>query len=208
MNFDLQKKSLREHRKQVVRAPTTIVPVGKPLDPPASVEKKPTELEERRQAALHPVKILMQWSAPEFVYYEKNRTWYLIVVIVFAALIAYAVYSQSFLMGIAFFVAGAIFYLYAQKKPATLDIKITENGIQYHDRLFPYEDLKGFWITYDPPEHKYLNVATKYLLVPKLSILLTDQDPVALRKILIEELPEDKRLEDGAADHLGRRIRF
>ncbi len=200
---------LRAHRKEVQRDPQTIVPVGKSINPPEKNNpEKASALEAERRQKLRPEKVFMKWQAPEFIYYEKSRTWYLVVVIIFAALIAFAIISKSFLMGIAFFVAGAIFYLYAQKKPARLDIAITDKGIKYHDRLFPYENLRSFWITYEPPYSKLLNVGTKYLTVPKLSIILTDQDPVALRKILIEELPEDEKMDEGAVDHFSRRIRF
>lgn len=206
---EIKQQALRAHRKQVVRDPTTIVPAGTKVNPPEETDpNKPSALDVARKEKFRPEKVFMKWQAPEFVYYKKSRTWYLVVIIIFAALITFAIFSKSFLMGIAFFVAGAIFYLYAQKQPATMDIAITDKGIQYHDRLFPYEDLRGFWITYEPPYSKLLSVGTKYLTIPKLSIILTDQDPVELRKILIEELPEDEKLEEGAVDHFTRRIRF
>lgn len=206
---EAKQRELRAYRKQVVRDPTTVIPAGVRVNPPEETDpSKISALEAERKKKFRPDQVFMKWQAPEFIYYEKSRTWYLVVVIIFAALITFAIFSQSFLMGIAFFVAGAIFYLYAQKKPTTMDISITDRGIQYHDRLFPYEDLRGFWITYEPPYSKLLSVGTKYLTIPKLSIILTDQDPVELRKILIEELPEDEKLEEGAVDHFTRRIKF
>jgi len=196
---DAHKYNLRKHRKKVVRDTTTVVQPGQKVD---------QETEDQADTEFDPGEILMSWQAPEFIYYEKSRRWYIIAVLIFAALIAYAIYSRSFLMAITFVVAGGIFYYFAQKKPAQLDIAITDEGIQYHDRFFGYEDINGFWITYEPPDIKMVTFSTKYLMIPKLSIILTDQDPVKLRKILIEELPEDKRLREGAMEDFSRRIKF
>ncbi|MFC1721480.1 hypothetical protein ACFL0Z_01045 [Patescibacteria group bacterium] len=198
---DQQMNALRQHRKKVIRNPETVVEDGEKVND--AEEKESKEID-----SLDQDRILMKWKAPEFIFYEKSRRWYIIAVLVFAALIAFAVYSRSFLMAVTFVVAGAIFYLYAQKKPAQLNIEITGEGILYHDRFFPFEDLDGFWITYEPPDLKILSVSTRSLMIPKLSLFLTDQDPVELRRILIEELPEDKKLRDGAVEAFSRRIRF
>ncbi len=195
MNNEENKRELREQRKNIVRNPDTVIPADKSVSEVSEEEFREPET-------------FLEWQSPEFIYYEKSRRWYFIAVLIFAGLIAYAIFSQSFLMAITFLVAGGIFYLYAQKKPVTLDIAINEDGIMYHDRFFPYEDLKGFWITYEPPEVKVVTFSTKYLLIPKLSIILTDQNPADLRKTLIEELPEDKNLEEGAVDQFARRIKF
>lgn len=206
---EIKQLELRAHRKKVRRDPKTIVPVGARVNPPEkTAPQKSAELDAERKKNFRPEKTFMKWRAPEFIYYEKSRTWYLTVVIIFAALIAFAIFYKSFLMGIAFFVAGAIFYLYAQKKPTMIDIAITDKGIKHHDRFFPYENLRSFWITYEPPQVKLLNIGTKHLMIPKLSIILTNQDPVAMRKVLIEELPEDEKLDEGAVDHFSRRIKF
>jgi len=193
-----QKAALHQHRKQVVRDTTTVV----------KNDEKVSQPEPEVKEEIDPGKNLMSWQAPEFIYYEKSRQWYIIAVLIFTGLIAYAIYARSFLMAVTFVVAGGIFYYFAQKKPATLDIAITDQGVQFHDRFFPFEDLKGFWITYEPPDVKMVTFATNSLLVPKLSIILTTQDPVELRKILIEELPEDKNLREGAAENFSRSIRF
>jgi hypothetical protein len=205
MNEDQAKKqALRNHRKKVIRDTTTLTSEMKnstdqePKKDPQVIKGEKPDLGEN----------LMSWQAPEFIYYEKSRRWYVVAVLIFAALIAYAIYERSFVMAITFVIAGGIFYYFAQKKPAQLDIVVTDAGIKYHDRFFPYEDLNGFWITYEPPDLKILTFSTRFLMVPKLSIILTQQDPVELRKILIEELPEDKKLEENAVDAFSRRISF
>lgn len=202
MSDEQNKANLNNSRKQIRREPTDL-DVKKNDKVTEDTAKPKSEMEK----AFEP-KTLMSWQAPEFIYHEKNRNWYIIVVLIFAALIAFAVYSKSFLMAITFVVAGGIFYLYAQKKPITMDIAIREDGIQYHDQFFPYEVLNGFWITYEPPEVKSLTISTSQLFIPKITIILTDQDPVEIRKILIEEIPEDKDLEENTIDALTRRIKF
>ncbi|EKD49848.1 MAG: hypothetical protein ACD_63C00029G0002 [uncultured bacterium] len=215
MDIRNQKQALKEHQKRIVRDPNTIVRVRNPKKIEIYNEERETKkaiaaakekrLEENFSA--NP-KTYIKWKAPEFIYYEKNKNWYLFAIIIFATLIAYAVYSKSFLMAVAFIVAGAIFYLYAQKKPQILNIEINEDGVVFHDKFFSYAELRGFWIMYEPPEIKLLTLHTSQLLYPKISIILTDQDPVKLRRILIKEIPEDKKLEESAVDQFARRIRF
>lgn len=199
-----KKQALRNHRKKIVRDTTTLSAEMKKSS--LAADKKDPEVIKGEKPDLG--EVLMAWQAPEFIYYEKSRRWYIIAVLIFAALIAYAIYERSFLMAITFVIAGGIFYYFAQKKPAQLDIAITDAGIKYHDRFFPYEDLTGFWITYEPPDLKIVTFSTRFLMVPKVSIIITSQDPVEMRKYLIEELPEDKKLEEGAVDAFSRRISF
>lgn len=185
-----------------------------------SMKEKPydeeKELEKAKKASVPPKqkeefgkpKIILKWKTPEFVYYPKSKNWYIIAGLVLAVLLAYSIWEKSFITAVTFIVLAVIFYMYAERKPQILDIEINDSGILFHDRFFPYENLNGFWITYEPPETKLLTISTKSFLFQKISIILTDQNPVKLRQILLEEIPEDKKLDQGGIDNFAKRIRF
>lgn len=153
-------------------------------------------------------RILLEWRAPEFMYFEKGKMWYFVMALAFAGLVAFGIWTKSFITVITFVILFVIIYIYAQRKPEEIYFAVTLDGIIYGNSFFPYESIEGFWLDYDPPHNAALHIHVRRMIAPKLTIQLTDQDPVELRRMLIKEVPENERLADGLTENLSRRIKF
>ncbi len=134
--------------------------------------------------------ILMDWQAPEFEIYEKSFWWYAIAAIIDIVVIAYALITNNPIMAITFILAGIVGYIYLQKDPRIIHFAITPDGIIAGDELFPYDNIKSFWIFYDPPHTKTLSLHTKAKALPHVHVPIDDQDPVEIHEILSEYIPE------------------
>ncbi|MDP3784660.1 MAG: hypothetical protein Q8R12_01115, partial [bacterium] len=73
--------------------------------------------------------------------------------------------------------------------------------------LYPYDDLKSFWLNYDPPHVKELYVISKKVLLPQLSIPLGQTDPNQIREHLLKFL-EEREIQESLADAIARFFRF
>ena len=137
--------------------------------------------------------IIHQWQAPEFEIYEKSGRWYLGFAIFIIAIVAYALITNSPIMAITFILLGAVGYIHLQKDPRDIIFSITSEGVVADKELYSYDNIKSFWIHYDPPQDKILTLHTNASMLPSVNIPLGDEDPVVVRDILVQYTTEIKQ---------------
>ena len=85
----------------------------------------------------------------------------------------------------------------SRRNPALLRITITEDGIEIGDKNFyKWQDIDKFWIVYEPPAVKNLYLDFKAGLRPSITIFLENQNPLIVRKILLQYINEDTEREN------------
>lgn len=139
--------------------------------------------------------VLLSWSALEYDYITKSSQWYWAVGILTLALVTVAVLIQSFLFAIFIVLTGFTIALYGAKRPRIIDFSLTHRGIQIAERLYLYDTLKSFWIHYDPPRKKEIDIISKKMLMPHITIPLGSTDPNKARAILVRTLKEEESQE-------------
>jgi uncharacterized membrane protein len=137
--------------------------------------------------------ILHQWQGAEFEEYEKSTRWYIVFAIFIIAIIIYALVMNSPIMAITFILLGVIGYIYLQKSPRTITFAITTEGIVADKELYAFENIKSFWIFYNPPHQKILSLHTKATMLPFVHIPFGDEDPNILREKIISYIQEKKQ---------------
>lgn len=135
---------------------------------------------------------LLHWRAPEFEKSGWDRKWYLIAVLILAAIIIYALVANSPIMAITFILIGIVGYIYLQKDPRVLDFMVTYDGIIAGKEIYEFRDIKSFWIFYDP-HIKVISLRMKGKILPHIHIPVHNQDPVRIRESLLKFLPEKEQ---------------
>ncbi len=152
--------------------------------------------------------VLMHWQAPEFEFYERDQKWFLVVSLILAVIIGYAIYTNSLIMAITFILIGVVGYLRINQAPRTLDFRIVPEGIVAGKKeLYPFENIKSFWIFYEPDHKKVISFHMNSYIIPFIHVPIHDEDPVAIRTILLKYVPENKQY-PGFADTLERFLGF
>lgn len=151
--------------------------------------------------------MIFRWEAKEFEKITKTKEWFWAGAILGAALLIVAIIQKNFLFAIVVFLAGFLVYIYSLKEPKKISFAITNRGVVIGKRLYEYDNLKSFWIFYEPPRIKELSVESKKHFVPRIAMPLDDADPVKLREALIRFLPEVKQEED-LSDIIARGVGF
>lgn len=140
--------------------------------------------------------VLATWHFPDYVQHNRSRRWYLIVGVIGALSFLFAMLTFNFLFAIILIIIAVILVLQNRRRPQNVTINITEDGLHIGNDFFEYEALKNFWIAYRPPEVKKLYVPFKSTFRPMLVIPLEDENPIEVRKVLLEHLEEDLERED------------
>jgi hypothetical protein len=150
----------------------------------------------------------LTWDAPEFIEYKKNKSWHIGFILISAALLIFAFYSQSPITIIAFVLLIIVSYIFSNQKPRQARHSITSSGIIIGSVLYPYKNIKTFWILYDPPNVKTLNFETTAYLSNQVSIELGNQDPILVKFFLSRYLIEDLNRGESLTDTLSRTVKF
>lgn len=136
---------------------------------------------------------LLHWRAPEYEKYEKGTRWYLYAALVLLAIIGYAAYTNSPVMAITFILIGVVGYIFINRDPRTIDFAVTRDGLLAGREFYDFDNIQSFWIFYEPHDIKVISLHTKGLLMPFVHIPIHEEDPVRIREVLLEYLPEVKQ---------------
>lgn len=153
--------------------------------------------------------VLMKWEAPEFLQFDRPKSWYIILLVVAILLIIYSLISRNFLLAIIVVMLAIVINTLTRKKPDMLDVAITQKGVLVNNNLYTFEeDLETFWVLYSPPDLKTLNFTRQQRFMPQITIQLDNANPLKVREILLEFLEEDVEREEHVADKISRRLGF
>ena len=141
-------------------------------------------------------KIMAAWEFPEFHKHERGKWWYVLLVIVTIAMLVYSYFSDNPLFAVIILFFLVMYFLTEKKHPENIEVIIAEDGIILHGKFLEFEKFKRFYILYYPPQIKSLYLQPKSSLGQLLTIPLEDQNPVAVRKILLNYLDEDLNKEE------------
>jgi hypothetical protein len=166
------------------------------LEDPVTAERAGHEIDEetnRRIIAQHAKGALQHWTAPEFEVYEQDKRWFVYLALILVVIVAYAVYANSPIMAITFILIGVVGYSYIDKEPRILDFMITEDGIIAGKEIFEYDRIKSFWIFYEEDGSKVISLHMHSLITPYMHIPIGEENPVAIREALLENVEEIKQ---------------
>lgn len=145
-------------------------------------------------------RVLAEWTVPEYVKYPHSKVWYVMVIGLALALLTHAIVVANFLFIIIIIIVSTIVYLHERNSPTMIEFLILEGGIALGERFYPYKEINSFWIIYEPPHVKLLYFGVNHFFRKELPIHLENQNPLVIRRILLDYLDEDLDQEDEAAE--------
>lgn len=151
---------------------------------------------------------LLEWYATDRSDQPKSAWWYAILASVTTLLVVGMALTGNFTAAIALGLGGAVLYFVTQRKPEAIRYRLMVDGVAVNNLLYHYRDLTAFNIIYQPGVSKTVIFRSKRTLAPHLHLEIGEIDPVAIRDVLIEFLPEDDELEESLVDVLARRFGF
>jgi len=137
--------------------------------------------------------VVLHWRAPEHEINVKGRKWYLYILLLLAAIVAFAVYTDSPVMAITFIMIGVVGYIFIGKEPRILDYAVTHEGVIAGREIYEFDNMHSFWIFYEPEGVKVISLHMQNKLIPFIHIPVHDEDPVRIREVLMEYIPEEKQ---------------
>lgn len=171
------------------------------------LKQKEISKEEKPEIELSSSRSLIKWEDLEYEYLPKSNNWFWSIGVIAVGLIFASILLDNFLFAILILIAGLAVILLGAKKPKRVIFSLTAKGFQIDKNLFPYENLRSFWIHYEPPYKKILAIEPKKFFMPVISVPLGDTNPNVVREHLLKFLKEERR-EESFIQTIIRLIRF
>ena len=143
------------------------------------------------------------WEARQFESIPRSNRWYIVVFVGLVLLLAYGLFTDNYLLGIIVILIGLLFYLFEKRESQDFRFAITDQGIVAHNSLYEFGSLEDFWIFYEPGGRKDLSLKSAKNMVPYIHIPLGDANPLKIRELLSEYLPEVEH-EESFVDTINR----
>lgn len=151
---------------------------------------------------------MIAWRAPEFKEHERGQLWIFAMSVLAIGLIIYGILTDSIAFSVVIILVAGVFFLTHNHKPQIVEVIITDLGIKFGERFYSFEDVKVFWIIFDPPHVKTLNFRTSRGVVREVCIQLEDQNPSEIRAFLGAHLSEWKNRTETLAEILIRILKL
>ncbi len=149
----------------------------------------------------------IKWQAPEFEQQEKSKSWFLIAGLIALGLFSWAVLTKNFIFALLIALAYFSISVYAIKRPKEIKLAVTSRGVRVGNTLYEYDNLRSFWIFYNPPHIRELSIRSRKTIMPYIKIPLGETNPVKIRKALVKYIPERKQ-EESLIDNLARGLKY
>lgn len=140
--------------------------------------------------------IMAAWEFPEFEKHARGKWWYISLIVITIALLTYSYFANNPLFALIILFFLVIYFATDKKNPDNVEFVLTEDGVLIHGKFIEYESFRNFYILYYPPHIKSLYLQPKNELKQLINIPLQNQNPVAIRKILLKYMEEDLEKEE------------
>jgi hypothetical protein len=149
------------------------------------------------------------WEGPSHQEQQRSPAWYLAFGLASLLGIGFALfYERSITTVITFALIIIVVFFLASQPQRKTTYKISSMGLSANRTLYPMPVVKKFWIDYNPPEVKTFNFETTAYLNSKVSFQLGDADPVTVRRVARQYLPEDLDHDYSIRETLAKKLKI
>ena len=137
----------------------------------------------------------LEWTALEYEEKERGNDWFWALgVIILASAITSFIYANYF-FGLFLIIGGILLGVFAVKKPDLVFYELNEKGLKIRNRLFPYTNIKSFWIKKDL-EKSTLFIKSERLFMPIISMPINQNSAEEIKNFMLSEnVPEEEMKE-------------
>lgn len=167
----------------------------------AAEERSPAPLRTETSGEFAP----LSWDAPLLAGGGKSFAWQASVIVITSGVMVAMVVLENYTAAVFFAVAALVVLLSASSRRQVISFGIDGRGVRAGDRLFIFDDLRSFWIFYEPGVRAELSLRSRKVAMPYIHIPLGEMNPARVHEALSRYIPE-RRQQDSVVDHLSRHL--
>jgi hypothetical protein len=149
----------------------------------------------------------LEWSVLEYEEKERSVDWFWALgIIIVTSSLASIIYGNYF-FAVFLILGGILLGFFAVKKPDLVNYELNEKGLKIKTRLYPYENIKSFWVQRGLSDEKTkmrptLFIKSGRLFMPMISIPIENVLAEEIHAIMIAENIAEEEMKE----HLSEKI--
>ena len=132
----------------------------------------------------------LSWSALEYEEKERGQDWFWALGIIVATSSIASIIFENYFFAALLVLSGLLLGFFATKKPGTVAYELNNKGLKIGNRLYPYENIKSFWVQLDTSGETNLKpllfIHSERAFMPIISIPIDEIIAVKIHSILLE----------------------
>ncbi|OGI57476.1 hypothetical protein A3B85_00920 [Candidatus Nomurabacteria bacterium RIFCSPHIGHO2_02_FULL_37_13] len=148
----------------------------------------------------------LEWSALEYEEKERNADWFWALGVIIIASSAASIIYGNYFFAILLVLSGILLGFFAKKKPDIILYELNEKGLKIRTRLFPYENIKSFWVQVGQPTQietkSTLFIKSERFFMPIISIPINDSLADEIQFIMLTKNITEEEMKE----HLSEKI--
>jgi hypothetical protein len=133
----------------------------------------------------------LAWTALEYEERERNADWFWALgIIVVTSSIASIIFGNYFFAAL-LILGGVLLGFFAIKKPDLITYELNQKGLQIKDRLYPYVNIKSFWIQLNTSPETNLKplffIHTERIFMPIITIPIESEIAEDIYSIMLAQ---------------------
>lgn len=147
---------------------------------------------------------VVSWETQDFLKHKKGPIWYTVLFTIFlgGALAAYLLDGWTFALVLAIFPFAYISL--DRKQPKRIKVILSEVGIKVGKKIYQYNRIQAYWLHYNPPLTKTLNIRVYGEYLTDIEIQLGHADPAIIQNYLSTKIPELEGKREGFSTVLAK----
>ncbi len=139
----------------------------------------------------------LRWAAPSAYRREGIKSPYVVSVVLAIIAVLAAVFQGDITTVILFGLLSVMVVVHVRKSVPIIRIEVTPLSIKAGDHTYAYDQIESFWIQYEPEfDIRELSLHLKKWYMPYTKIQIGEEDPVQIRAILLQFIPEAEHKEN------------
>ncbi len=153
----------------------------------------------------------LKWTALEYEEKERDSDWFWALGIIVVTSSLAAIIYENYFFAVLIILSGVLLGFFAKKKPDVVEYEINTRGLRIRTRLYPFENIKSFWIQIPHPDEnnpkELLFIKSERLFMPVISIPIEISMANEIRENMLDRnIPEEEMREHASEkimDYLG-----
>jgi hypothetical protein len=134
---------------------------------------------------------LLSWNGPSDLPEEENRRWFLLIIVLSVVLVLLAILMKKYFLTVIILLVSWLTYMLSRIPAQEIEHTITSTGIFTNNKFYAWNELSSFYIIKDHG-HYVLGLDTNRRFFSSVPILLGNQNPVEVKEVLLQYLPNNE----------------
>src|SRR3989338_11185216 len=142
----------------------------------------------------------LEWTALEYEEKERSQDWFWALGIIVVTSSVAAIIFGSYFFAALLVMSGLLLGFFAVKKPDTIHYELNNQGLKTRTRLYPYENIKSFWV--QTGAKPILFIKSERLFMPVMNIPIEDASAEKIRSIMLTQNVMEEEMKENPSEKI------